>query len=167
MAMPRRPSVISPRPMDAASKSPGCALEHGGYPDMPFNQQALFPVELTLRTVDGRIQLCREPIREIDRLHGREWQWTQHGIRPGENLLSNVHGELFELRAEIELRDASEISFRVRGATLRYDPTRRTLSCYDKTVPERGKDRLFSCHVHNRCGRGALLTVIEARTQHT
>ena len=110
------------------------ALEHGGYPGMPFNQQALFPVELTLRTVDGRIQLFREPVREVEQLHGRKWEWTQHTIRPGENLLSGIQGELFELRAEIEPGDASEISFRVRGATLRYDPTRKTLSCLDKTM---------------------------------
>ena len=108
------------------------ALEHGGYPGMPFNQQALFPVELTLRTVDGRIQLFREPVREIEQLHGRKWQWTQHSVRPGENLLSGIRGELFELRAEIEPGDASEISFRVRGATLRYDPARKTLSCLGK-----------------------------------
>jgi levanase/fructan beta-fructosidase len=111
------------------------ALEYGGYPGMPFNQQTLFPVELTLRTVDGRIQLFREPIREIEQLHGRKWHWTEHAIRPGENPLAEVRGELFEVRAEIEPRAASEISFRVRGATLRYDPARKTLSCLGKTVP--------------------------------
>ncbi|MCX6924666.1 MAG: GH32 C-terminal domain-containing protein [Verrucomicrobia bacterium] len=116
------------------------ALEHGGYPGMPFNQQALFPVELTLRTVDGRIQLFREPVREVDQLHGRKWEWTQHALRPGENLLSGIRGELFELRTAIEPGDASEISFRVRGATLRYDPTRKTLTCLDKTVPAGSAD---------------------------
>ena len=98
------------------------ALEHGGYPGMPFNQQALFPVELTLRTVDGHIQLCREPIREIDRLHGRNWSWNQHVVRPGEDLLSGIHGGLLELRAEIDPGNAAEITFRVRGASMRYDP---------------------------------------------
>ena len=82
----------------------------------------------------GRIQLFREPVREVEQLHGRKWEWTQHTIRPGENLLSGIQGELFELRAEIEPGDASEISFRVRGAALRYDPARKTLSCLNKTV---------------------------------
>jgi len=34
-------------------------LRHGDYPGMPFSQQALFPCELTLRTVAGQIQLFR------------------------------------------------------------------------------------------------------------
>ena len=123
------------------------ALEHGGYPGMPFNQQALFPVELTLRTVEGRIQLFREPVREVEQLRGRKWEWTQHAIRAGENLLSGIQGELFELRAEIEPGHASEIGFRVRGAALRYDPARKTLSCFNQTMPAGSADGKLRLHL--------------------
>lgn len=116
------------------------ALEHGGYPGMPFNQQNLFPCELTLRTVAGRIQLFREPIREVDRLHGKRWRWKHETLLPGANLLSDVPGELFEIRAELEPRQAGEIVFRVRGATLRYDVARQTLSAFGQTVPAGSAD---------------------------
>jgi fructan beta-fructosidase len=109
-------------------------FRHGQYPDMPFNQQATFPCELTLRTTPQGIRLFREPIREIDLLHGQRWHWEKQRLRSGENLLSDVQGELFEIRAKIESLQTSEICFKIRNITLHYDPAEKTLSCLGKKI---------------------------------
>jgi fructan beta-fructosidase len=110
------------------------ALEHGGYPGMPFNQQALIPVELTLRRTSEGIRLFREPVREIELLHGRAWRWRDLAIRPGDDPLAEVTGELFHVRTEIDPGSASRVTLRVRGHELRYDPALKTLSFAAQTI---------------------------------
>ena len=46
-------------------------MRDGKYPDMPFNQQMTFPCDLTLRTLNGELRLFRQPVREIERLQGK------------------------------------------------------------------------------------------------
>ena len=98
------------------------------YPAMLFSQQMSFPCELTLRTTPEGIRMFRQPVKEIETIQRREHAWRNMPLKPGENLLSDVAGELFDIRAEIELGDATEIEFAVRGEKVKYSTTQRQLS---------------------------------------
>ena len=87
----------------------------GKYPGMPFNQQMSLPSELLLRTLDEGVRLCRRPVKELDSLHGERHAWTDLALRPGENPLSGVSGELLDIRAQIEPGDAAEVGLTLRG----------------------------------------------------
>ena len=104
-------------------------MRGGRYPAMPFNQQMSFPVELTLRTLQDGIRLCRVPVREIELLHAgtRTWpacdlaemaaeQFQQRyasgeissyavtDLREAESrLVLADEGDLFDVRMEIEV----------------------------------------------------------------
>jgi fructan beta-fructosidase len=54
-------------------------------PGMSFNQQMLFPVELSLRRVDGALRLCAEPVRELAALRGAS-QTVSGTLRAGDSL---------------------------------------------------------------------------------
>ncbi|MHC4568020.1 MAG: hypothetical protein ACYTE3_19940 [Planctomycetota bacterium] len=51
-------------------------------PGMPFNQQLLFPVELTLHATDERLRMFAYPVEEIERIHGKEHAWTDVQLFP-------------------------------------------------------------------------------------
>ncbi|MBN2594093.1 MAG: DUF4980 domain-containing protein [Sedimentisphaerales bacterium] len=103
-------------------------------PDMPFNQMMLFPVTLTLRTTDEGIRMFAEPVREIGKLHKKQqWKWKNKILKPGDNLLSDVSGELFHIRAKLKIGDIREISFIIRDIPVNYDVQKQQLSCLDKT----------------------------------
>jgi len=106
----------------------------GKYPDMPFNQQMSFPCELTLRTTPEGIQLYRRPIKEIKNIHQKEYSWNNQILKPGENLLSDIHGELFHIQTEIEVGNAAEFGFIVRGESIRYTPANNELFCLGKSA---------------------------------
>lgn len=110
-------------------------MSGGKYPDMPFNQQMSFPVELTLRTTPDGPRLGKMPVREIAGIRAKTHSWADTAITPGENLLSEVSGELFDIRAEIEIGDASEVGFTLRGQKVQYDVAAATVTCLDKTAP--------------------------------
>jgi sucrose-6-phosphate hydrolase SacC (GH32 family) len=124
-------------------------MRGGKYPGMPFNQQMSFPCELTLRPTPDGLRLFRVPVREIATLHAAGHAWADTSLMPGENLLDDIEGDLqestlyvFDIRAEIELGDAAEIGFRLRGETVSYAVAagkctvcKRKLSCLGRSVP--------------------------------
>jgi levanase/fructan beta-fructosidase len=97
-------------------------MRGGEYPDMPFNQQITFPCELTLRALPEGIRMCRYPVAEIEKLHGREFVLNEQVVRPGENPLAAIKGGLFDIAIESDMSksDCKEIVFNVRGNVVKY-----------------------------------------------
>ena len=104
-------------------------------PDMPFNQQMSFPCELTLRTTSEGIRLHREPVAEIENIHTYTHAWSDLPLKPGENLLAGLTGELFDIRAEIALDDAAAVGFNIRGQDIRYDIAEQQLTFLERSGP--------------------------------
>jgi len=96
---------------------------------MPFNQQMLFPVELTLHTTDEGLRMFAYPVKEIENIHSKEHTWTNMELKPGQNLLSNVEGELFDIDAESEVGGADEFGFLINGYSIKYNAEKNQLSC--------------------------------------
>lgn len=115
------------------------------YPGMPFTQQMNFPCELTLRAFPEGLRICRVPVREISALRKSEHKWKSRILKPGDNLLSGISGELFDIRAEIELKDATEFGLRCRGEAISYSVKDRKLTCLGKSIdlePSNGRIKL-------------------------
>ena len=112
-------------------------------PDMPFNQQMSFPCALTLRTTSEGIRLHREPVAEIESIHTYTHAWSDLALKPGENPLAGLTGELFDIRAEIALNDATAVGFNIRGQDVRYDVAEQQLTFLERSgplaVPRNGK----------------------------
>lgn len=104
-------------------------------PDMPFNQMMLFPVTLRLETTEDGTRMFAEPIREIEKLHGKSHRVRERTLEPGSDPLSDVTGELFHIRAEFELNGAKEFGFVIRGVPVVYDVEREELSCQNRSAP--------------------------------
>lgn len=113
--------------------------------DMPFNQMMLFPVNLTLRTTEEGIRMFAEPVKEIEKLHRKKHAWKNKTIEPDQNLLSDVTGELFHIKADFQVADANEFGFVIRGVPVVYNVSKQQLSCKGKNAslkPVDGKIRL-------------------------
>ena len=113
--------------------------------DMPFNQQLLFPVELTLHTIDEGLRMFAYPVKEIESIRAKEHTWTDVQLKPGQNILAGVKGELFDIDAEFENGDADEFGFLINGFSVKYNVDKNQLSCRDskaKLKPINGKIRL-------------------------
>jgi len=102
---------------------------------MPFNQQMGFPCELTLRRVPEGLRLFREPVREIAFLRTNTQEWSDKVLAPNQNLIAAESGDLFDIRADIDLGQASRIGIKIRGESLEYSVTDRRLSCLGQSAP--------------------------------
>ncbi len=104
-------------------------MRNGKYPDMPFNQQLTFPCDLTLRSFPEGLRICRLPAKEIASLYKRKHAWKNRAVKPGENLLRDVAGELFDIQLRAELAGASELGLKCRGEAVTYSAEKGTLAC--------------------------------------
>ncbi len=114
-------------------------------PDMPFNQQMSFPCSLTLRTTSAGIRLHREPVVEIENIRAYTHAWSDLTLKPEEDPLAGLTGELFDIRAEIALNDATDVGFKIRGQDVCYNVAAQQLTCLERSgplVPKDGKIRL-------------------------
>jgi sucrose-6-phosphate hydrolase SacC (GH32 family) len=109
------------------------------YPkDMPFNQQASFPCELTLRKLPQGLVLCRWPVREISRLYcGKPFSLADHTLKPDENPLTGLDGDAFdiELKLDIAKSTCSEVVLNLCGNKVTYDLKKHSLQSLDSQVP--------------------------------
>jgi fructan beta-fructosidase len=124
------------------------------FPGASFNQQMTIPCELTLRTTLDGVRLFAEPVAELSKLHGRKHAWTNHTLKPGDNPLANLHGDLFDITAEIKTTGASVVTFQLRGIPIRYDVAKQELTCAKLKTPLRAADGKI--HLRLLLDRGSL-----------
>ena len=113
---------------------------------VPFNQSMTVPLELKLiSTADGP-RMTFAPVKELESLRAKSDRFDAMTLQPnGANPLAGVKAELVEVNAEFEPGEASEITFTVRGAMIRYDAKKQELAVNDHRVPaplRGGKQRL-------------------------
>jgi len=106
----------------------------GVFPRMPFNQQMSFPTELKLQRFPEGLRICRTPVREIELLHADPHEWHDLTVKPGDNPLAAVHGDLFDIRAEIEPGAATAVGFNIRGHQVAYRIADQKLTCLGGTA---------------------------------
>jgi fructan beta-fructosidase len=106
---------------------------------MPFSQQLGFPMELKLRTFPEGQRVCLSPVKEIELLHDKRYRWTDITIEPGNNLLTDIDGDLFHIKAEFEVGTATEFGFKIHGQrTVSYNSTDN--SVYLSSLQERTRN---------------------------
>jgi fructan beta-fructosidase len=110
------------------------------YEGMPFSQMMGIPVELKLRTTETGPRLLAYPVKEVSSLRARSHPIKPQALGSDVNPLQGIKGELFDIEAEIAPGDASEISFKLRAATVTYNVKTQELSCADKSAPLKMRD---------------------------
>ncbi|MCX5759023.1 MAG: GH32 C-terminal domain-containing protein, partial [Candidatus Hydrogenedentes bacterium] len=104
-------------------------------PDMPFNQMMTFPCSLTLHGTDDGVRMFARPVKEIECLYTRTHTFEGRALAPDANPFEGIEGELFHIVADIELGDAKELTFIVRGTPVVYRVDKQELACADKAAP--------------------------------
>jgi fructan beta-fructosidase len=110
------------------------------FPGTSFNQQMTIPCELTLRTTPEGVRMFADPVAELCKLHGRKHAWTNLTLNPGDNPLNKVHGDLFDISAEIKTTGANAVTFSLRGIPVRYDFAKQEITCDKLKAPLATKD---------------------------
>ncbi len=83
-------------------------------PTSTWRSAMTIPRTLSLSTFADDVRLTQQPVEEIRSLRQEKYKCQDRQIEPGQNLLSDVEGDLFEIVAEFEVGNASEFGFKLR-----------------------------------------------------
>lgn len=86
-------------------------------PDGVWNGALSMPVELSLKTVNGKLQVVQTPVKEFESLRKPLLTLSNKQVTAGANLLSGVSGKAFEIVAELQVDAAAKFNFKVRTGT--------------------------------------------------
>jgi fructan beta-fructosidase len=104
------------------------------FPGMPFNQQMVVPVDLSLRNTAHGVRLFAEPVAELDSLRGAKIGMDTEAL-DGTPRTIDIESPAFDMTIESSLNGTGRLIARVRGADVIYDATAKTLTCGDKKAP--------------------------------
>jgi sucrose-6-phosphate hydrolase SacC (GH32 family) len=90
------------------------------FPGMPFNQQVSFPCELTLHSTPDGPRIHRQPIRELEKLQGKPRTWGSQTLAEGESLPLTAKGDLYQLKAEVEIPEGANLVLSLRGESVSF-----------------------------------------------
>jgi sucrose-6-phosphate hydrolase SacC (GH32 family) len=83
--------------------------------DSPFNQTFSFPTELSLRTTKDGVRMFGEPVREIEKIHGKRFEVAEKTLMPDRPIALETSGALLDIQAEFELGTAKTVGLEVDG----------------------------------------------------
>jgi fructan beta-fructosidase len=116
-------------------------------PGMPFNQSMSIPLELKLTATPDGPRMTWTPVKELESLRAKSHFIEPMTLTPNAaNPLANIRTELMEIRVEFEPSAESELTYIVRGATIRYDATKKEIVVNGHRAPaplRDGKQRLI------------------------
>ena len=118
-------------------------MKNGDYPEMPFNGQMTFPVELSLVQHKDGLQLHRNPVAEIEKLHDKRYSWENRNLIPGlnKNLVSKVKHDCLHIVGEFDVKTSDNFGFVIRsdkraaGTELICNVPRAAISLMGKSIP--------------------------------
>jgi fructan beta-fructosidase len=112
-------------------------------PQMPFNQSMSVPLELKLLKTPEGPRLSFMPVKELETLRQSSKKVGPVELKPGEDVLAGMKGELLDIRLEFEPAPASALELNVHGAVIRFEDGRWAVNGQKAAAPARGgKQRL-------------------------
>ena len=111
-------------------------MRGGEYPDMPFNQQMGFPLDLSLQSSTNGVRLLKWPVPELRNLFASVLREDLPRPMPvGTNRLGGAIADTLDLEFEFQPGDAREVRLDIRGVPLRWNSASGNLEVFGKTIP--------------------------------
>lgn len=102
------------------------------YEDKEWNGYIGLLSEMSLKTVNGKVEVCYSPIEELDTLHDETLvDITKTSVAYGEDVFENVNAREFDMNLELKLDYATKINLRFASSDDEY-----ILLTYNKATEE-------------------------------
>lgn len=102
-------------------------------PGMPFGSCMNIPQEMSLKTINGEICLCAQPVEEIRKLYCESRGFSSIEVTEGHPFIFKTDGRCLDISLTIKLEGNIKLS--LFGLTLEYRTDSSELVCQDKTAP--------------------------------
>ena len=99
------------------------------HPGMRFSQMMCFPTEITLRTTQVGVRVFHNPIKEVELLHKKNWNWSELSQEEANRNLQEIKPGPLHVKARLELKKDLSFNISYRGNPLiKYNGYKGTLN---------------------------------------
>ncbi len=113
------------------------------FPGMPFNQQMVVPVELTLHKAGDKVVLHALPVKELEGL--QDSTIVEAKLASGAARVEyEIDGEGFRGKIDLQIQEAKVVVLTVNGVPITIDSEKGTLTCQHVTAAVRITDQKLS-----------------------
>ena len=113
------------------------------FPDMPFNQQMVVPVELTLRELPEGIRMFGEPVAELLSMRGEKFDIPELKLENESHAINGPTGGLFDIELHIAPGPSARVGLKIGEHSVVINTSERdgqsapsrTLNCGQVAVP--------------------------------
>lgn len=88
------------------------------HPGMPFTQMALFPTEFSLKSTPNGLRMVANPIKEIEKLHGKKYEWESKSTAIVNQELVNIKPGPLHLKLKFTLDSGNSLRLFYQGNEL-------------------------------------------------
>jgi sucrose-6-phosphate hydrolase SacC (GH32 family) len=75
------------------------------------------------------------PVEEIKNLYTKEYNWNDLRLKQGENIISDIDGELLDVKVEFQSDEAEEFGFIFNDMEIVYNTNDKELKCAEEIAP--------------------------------
>lgn len=117
-------------------------------PGNNFNQSMSIPMNLRLLQTPEGIRLSRKPVEEFKELRSKAY--TQKNLLLGNDLteVTLKKSGPVEIQTEIDLQNAENISFEIKGVNIQYDAKNSTLQVADRKASLVSSDKILKLSIY-------------------
>ncbi|MCM1329573.1 MAG: glycoside hydrolase family 32 protein [Ruminococcus sp.] len=105
-------------------------------PGMPFGSVMNVPQNMSLKTVNGELRLCAEPVAEIEKLYKKTEVFENVRIEKDKPFSLKTAGKCYDIT--LDFAECSSYTFSLFGLDIEYSREKGTLKCLDKAAPVSG-----------------------------
>lgn len=102
-------------------------------PTMPFGCCMNIPQEMSLKTINGNIRLCAEPVKEIETLYRNTEQFDKVHVTEESQFKAQIGSKACDITLNITCENDFKLS--LFGLDIEYDNGSKVLKCGDMEVP--------------------------------
>lgn len=107
-------------------------------PGMPFGSCMNIPQEMSLKTANGALRLCAEPVSEIEKLYLSTETFEDFEVNVNNVFTHWVSGKCCDVALKIKCGNSFMLS--IFGLDIEYAADKGTLKCGDKEAPVNGEN---------------------------
>ena len=101
---------------------------------MPFTEQLSFPAIMQIRRTPEGIRLYRWPVKEIEKLYGKQWRLPRGcSISVANDELKNIDKECLDMSIEFTPGKDKDLELNIRGSKLSFNATKNTIHFISKS----------------------------------
>jgi sucrose-6-phosphate hydrolase SacC (GH32 family) len=106
-------------------------------PGMPFNQQMLFPIGLTLRETGDGLRIFTKPINEIEKIYVKSETLPEKFVEEGQHSIldQKKFDGLYDISVQFEIGSAERFGLIINNIQITYEVNEQNLNCEERYAP--------------------------------